>query len=1049
MKTGYKEELPGRSYEHQAHKRKKASSTARDSSEDRLERDDCSSKRAWHQRRGSVSSEASGSSADSGLRSKCSVDSALGSECSAGSPAESVNSLEGALETDCSVDSPVASECSGHSKLASDCSVDRPMESDTSVSRTENSNPEPSVSSHDQHHGNRMMDDELSKKKFEKLLERRTYMWRKALLNKRDSSKGRSVRSRKSPEASDCPVDSPEASDCSVYSPEASDCSVYSPEASDCSVYSPEASDCPVDSPEASDCSVYSPEASDCSVDSPEASDCSVYSPEAIRCSVDSPEASDCSVYSPEAIRCSVDSPETVRCSVGSPETVRCSVGSPETVRCSVGSPETVRCSVDSPETVRCSVGSPETVRCSVDSPETVRSSVDSPMGRVYSVRRVSPQKPQRSPTLGSPAASFASVASPLTPVNSAATDCSVDGILRSRVNASENIFTEVEMEVLEKTSLKTFLLASRQRAVAAGSEAVHAFSQLAAYVRNFIKEYPEDLERISKDDLNNLNEKDSFTASLLPPSAPASVISMDSPLASVSSVASDCSEERFINFSSGNPQSSQPCSSPARVISMDSPLASVSSEASDCSEERFVNFSSGNPQSSQPCRAAAGSDAPPVSLHDSGSSWLDIMIFTDNQLEEINDLQSSPNTTSWSAPTPVYCQDSEIEMNETVSFYDDTETIPRFRDVSYYDDLFSIIEDELINLNEKAPRTASASPSLPRMAAKEMIIAETASDTLMNSSGKPNTQRKPAQSKTTQCKTPQPNHNSKPDSSVNKENSARPDFYNQGTVSSSAHGDFINNRANYRSSGNHFTSVTAQAAETASHVMFEAVQAAETAASQLMLKGVQTPAEAEASQLMLKAAQVAEHANEMFMGAQRATEAAASLLMFREAQRPAETNVMFSEAWEAAAASMVICKVAQRAAAASQLMFKAAQRLAEAGVLFGEVQREATASLLMVNAARKTAIASQSMFKVALGAEKAAFAMFTEAQRPAEAKESQEIYMAVQAEAAAAAAAASPFIFKAAQRAAAERQFQRCRSSNHCTQYVHLQPYTRTPFIN
>ncbi|XP_058874864.1 uncharacterized protein LOC117410065 isoform X3 [Acipenser ruthenus] len=889
MKTGYKEELPGMPFDHRARKRKKPSSTARDSSEDRLERDDCSPKRVRRQRRGSVSSEASDCSVDSALESDCSVDSALGSDCSvdsalgsdcsvdsalgsdcsAGSPAESVNSLEGALETDCSVDS----------KLASDCSVDRPMESDTSVSRTENSNPEPSVSSHDQHHGNRTMDDESFKKIFKKLLERRTYMWRKALLNKRDYSKGRSVGSRKSPEAR-------------VTS---------------------------------------------------------------------------------------------------------------ATSRCSVGSPETTRCSVDSPEASDCPVDSP---------------SIDS-------VRRVSPQKPQRSQTLGSP----------LAPVNSATSDCSVDWILsftsgRSRVNGSENITTEVEMEVLEKTSLKTFLMASHRRAAAAGSEEVHAFSQLATYVRNFIKEYPEDLERISKDDLNNLNEKDSFTASLLPPSAPARVISMDSPLASVSSVASDCSEDRFlnfssgnpqssqpcrhcgssrmneglqrdhssfkkpfpgknafigrssqsslpkaspaaseayvdsplasvssvasdcsedrflnfssgnpqssqpcssparvismdspmasvssvasdcsedrfinfssgnpqssqpcssparvismdspmasvssvasdcsedrflnfssgnpqssqpcrhcgssrmneglqrdhssfkkpfpgknafirrssqsslpkaspaaseayvdsplasvssvasdcsedrfINFSSGNPQSSQPCSAPASVISMDSPLASVSSVASDCSEDRFLNFSSGNPQSSQPCRAAAGSDAPPVSLHDTGSSWLDTieMTFTDYHFLEVNDLQSSPNTTSWSAPTPVYCQDS---------YYEDIE------------DRFSIIEDYLINLNEKASRTASASPSLPRMAAKEMIIAETASDTLVNSSGKPNTQRKPALSKTTQRKTPQPNHNSKPDSSVNKENSARPDFYNQGTVSSSAHGDFINNRANFR----------------------------------------------------------------------------------------------------------------------------------------------------------------------------------------------------------------------------------------------------------
>ncbi|XP_058874863.1 uncharacterized protein LOC117410065 isoform X2 [Acipenser ruthenus] len=972
MKTGYKEELPGMPFDHRARKRKKPSSTARDSSEDRLERDDCSPKRVRRQRRGSVSSEASDCSVDSALESDCSVDSALGSDCSvdsalgsdcsvdsalgsdcsAGSPAESVNSLEGALETDCSVDS----------KLASDCSVDRPMESDTSVSRTENSNPEPSVSSHDQHHGNRTMDDESFKKIFKKLLERRTYMWRKALLNKRDYSKGRSVGSRKSPEAR-------------VTS---------------------------------------------------------------------------------------------------------------ATSRCSVGSPETTRCSVDSPEASDCPVDSP---------------SIDS-------VRRVSPQKPQRSQTLGSP----------LAPVNSATSDCSVDWILsftsgRSRVNGSENITTEVEMEVLEKTSLKTFLMASHRRAAAAGSEEVHAFSQLATYVRNFIKEYPEDLERISKDDLNNLNEKDSFTASLLPPSSPARVISMDSPmasvssvasdcsedrfinfssgnpqssqpcrhcgssrmneglqrdhssfkkpfpgknafirrssqsslpkaspaaseayvdsplasvssvasdcsedrfinfssgnpqssqpcsaparvismdsplasvssvasdcsedrflnfssgnpqssqpcrhcgssrmneglqrdhssfkkpfpgknafigrssqsslpkaspaaseayvdsplasvssvasdcsedrflnfssgnpqssqpcssparvismdspmasvssvasdcsedrfinfssgnpqssqpcrhcgssrmneglqrdhssfkkpfpgknafirrssqsslpkaspaaseayvdspLASVSSVASDCSEDRFINFSSGNPQSSQPCSAPASVISMDSPLASVSSVASDCSEDRFLNFSSGNPQSSQPCRAAAGSDAPPVSLHDTGSSWLDTieMTFTDYHFLEVNDLQSSPNTTSWSAPTPVYCQDS---------YYEDIE------------DRFSIIEDYLINLNEKASRTASASPSLPRMAAKEMIIAETASDTLVNSSGKPNTQRKPALSKTTQRKTPQPNHNSKPDSSVNKENSARPDFYNQGTVSSSAHGDFINNRANFR----------------------------------------------------------------------------------------------------------------------------------------------------------------------------------------------------------------------------------------------------------
>ncbi|KAK1150598.1 hypothetical protein AOXY_G33597, partial [Acipenser oxyrinchus oxyrinchus] len=386
MKTGYKEKLPGRSLEHRARKRKKPSLTASDSSEDRPERYDCSSKRVRRQRRESVSSEASYCSVDSALESDCSVDCALESDCS----------VDCALESDCSVDCALESDCSVDCALESDCSVDCALE--------KNSNSEPSVSSHDQHHGNRTMED----KKFERLLERRTYMWRKALLNKTDGSKGRSVRSRKSPVAR-----------------------------------------------------------------------------------VDSPET-------------------TVRCSVGSPETVRCSVGSPETVRCSVGSP----------------------------------------MGRVYSVRRVSPQKPQ----------SFASVASPLAPVNSAASDCSVDGILRSRVNASENIFTEVEMEALEKTSLKTFLLASRQRAAAAGSEEVHAFSQLAAYVRNFIKEYPEDLERISKDDLNNLNEKDSFTASLLPPSAPASVISMDSPMASVSSVASDCSEDRFINFSSGNPQSSQPC---------------------------------------------------------------------------------------------------------------------------------------------------------------------------------------------------------------------------------------------------------------------------------------------------------------------------------------------------------------------------------------------------------------------------------------------------------------------------------------------------------
>ncbi|KAK6468602.1 hypothetical protein HHUSO_G33369 [Huso huso] len=916
------------SFEHRAHKRKKPSSTARHSSEDRLERDDCSSKRVRRQRRGSVSSEASDCSVDSALGSDCSVDSALGSDCSVDSALGSDYSVDSALGSDCSVDSALGSDCSVGSALGSDCSVGSAL-------------------------------------------------------------------------GSDCSVGSALGSDCSADSALGSECSAGSPAESVNSLEGALETDCSVDSPVASDCSGHSKLASDCSVDRPM---------------------------------------ET---------TSRCSVGSPETTRCSVGSPEASDCPVDSPS--------------------------------IYSVRRVSPQKPQRSQTLGSP----------LAPVNSATSDCSVDWILsftsgRSRVNASENITTEVEMEVLEKTSLKTFLISSHRRAAAAGSEAVHAFSQLATYVRNFIKEYPEDLERISKDDLNNLNEKDSFTASLLPPSAPARVISMDSPMASVSSVASDCSEDRFINFSSGNPQSSQPCSSPARVISMDSPMASVSSVASDCSEDRFLNFSSGNPQSSQPCssparvismdspmasvssvasdcsedrflnfssgnpqssqpcRAAAGSDAPPVSLHDSGSSWLDIMTFTDEHLEEINDLQSSPNTTSWSAPTPVYFQDSGIEMDETVSFHDEIERIIRLLDVTYDDEekilleyLFSIIEDYSINLNEKASRTASASPSLPRMAAKEMIIAETASDTLMNSSGKPNTQRKPAQSKTTQRKTPQPNHSSKPDSSVNKENSARPDFYNQGTVSSSAHGSFINNRANYRSSGNHFTSVTAQAAETASHVMFEAVQAAETAASQLMLKGVQTPAEA--SQLMFEAVQVAAHANKMVMGAPRAAEAAASQLMFREAQRPTETNVMFSEAWKAATASQVICKAAQEAAAASQLMFKAAQRLAEAGVLFREAQREATASLLMVNAARKTAIASQSMFKVALGAAEAACVMFNRAQRPAAAKESYEIYMAVQEE-----AAISQFILKAAKRAA-ERLFQRCGSCDRCTQYVRLQPHKKT----
>ncbi|MGH0179031.1 UNVERIFIED_CONTAM: hypothetical protein FKN15_001173 [Acipenser sinensis] len=831
MKTGYKEELPERLMEHRAHKRKKPSSTARDSSEDRPERDDCSSKRVRRQRRESVSSEASECSGDSALESDCCMDNTLESDCSVDNALESDCSRDSALESDCSVDSALGSDCSVGSALESDCYVGSALESDCSVGSALES----------------------------------------------DCSVGSALES-------DCSVDSALGSDCSVGSALESDCYVGSALESDCSVDSALGSDCSVGSALESDCYVGSALESDCSVGSALESDCSVGSALESDCSGDSALESDCSVGSALESDCSVGSALESDCSVGSALESDCSgVNALESDK-SVSRTENSNSepsvsshdqhngnrtmedelfkkkidrllerrtymwrkallnkkdgskgrSVRTRKSPVARVDSPETVRCSVDSPETVRCSVDSPMGRVYSVRRVSPQKPQRSLTLGSPAASFASVASLLAPVNSAASDCSVDGILRSKVNASENIFTEVEMEALEKTSLKTFLLASRQRAAAAGSEAVHAFSQLAAYVRNFIKEYPEDLERISKDDLNNLNEKDSFTASLLPPSslpmaspaaseayvdsplasvssvasdcseerfinfssgnpqssqpcsapasvismdsplasvssvasdcseerfinfssgntqssqpcsAPASVISMDSPLASVSSVASDCSEERFINFSSGNPQSSQPCSSlpmaspaaseayvdsplasvssvasdcseerfinfssgnpqssqpcsaPASVISMDSPLASVSSVASDCSEERFINFSSGNTQSSQPCRAAAGSDAPPVSLHDSGSSWLDTieMTFTDDQLEKIvNYLQTNPNKTSLAA-----------SMGERVSLDDDLE------------DIVSIINDKSFNLNEKDFQTAS--PSLPRAAA-------------------------------------------------------------------------------------------------------------------------------------------------------------------------------------------------------------------------------------------------------------------------------------------------------------------------------------------